>query len=152
MLLNSASQLQLDLTGYAISTFLIILGFLFYFGFNNRIVYVGIPIIMMGFLSLSVQLDISGQIGFALFVGGLFFLSPQLYLKSKKNNILRIISFFFLSFAITFFVIAGLYMFYQGGPNSSLFSFVGQFINFVMFLLTLVELVRKFINFRSKRK
>ena len=151
MLLSNASQLELNLTGYGLSVFFIVLGLLFYFYFSNKIAYIGIPLIVIGLLFLSVQLDTNNQSGFALFVGGLIFLSPQLYLKNKSGTFAMIVSFLVLSFSITFFFVAGLYMFYQSDQSSSLFSLVEEFINFAMALFTLVRLIKEVINYKSKK-
>lgn len=151
MLLGSASQqLDSDLTAYGICIFLITFGLFFYFYFSNKLVYIGMPFTFFGFLFLSVQLNINGYNEQALFVVGLTFLVTQFYWKSEENKLLMIPSFFFLSLAITFFCVAGLYMFYEGGQNLSLSSLVYEFVSFAAAIIAIIELVRKVIKYKSK--
>lgn len=140
---------EADLTGYGICMFLIFFGLLIYFNFDNWFVYIGAFLNFWGFVFLSVQLSENGYIGKSFFSLGLSFLITQLFWAKLKNIFLKIITLIFLAFSFVFFILSGLYTFYETYNNISLFLIIEQLLNFSIAIVTLIEFIRKSTKYKN---
>ena len=126
---NSDVQIDQDLVGYGICVVLLVIGILFSFLFTSWLFFIGLIIFFLGFIFLAVQLDSEKYTKYSLLTLGLGFLFLSLFLVNIDFIIVRIIFVLFLAFAITFFVVNGIYIARNSEENKSVSVIVFQIID-----------------------
>ncbi|MCT1757603.1 hypothetical protein MX641_11990 [Staphylococcus haemolyticus] len=146
---NSDVQIDQDLVGYGICVVLLVIGILFSFLFTSWLFFIGLIIFFLGFIFLAVQLDSEKYTKYSLLTLGLGFLFLSLFLVNIDFIIVRIIFVLFLAFAITFFVVNGIYIARNSEENKSVSVIVFQIIDIGAALVSIFNLIKEVLGWMS---
>ena len=134
----------------ALSSLIIFISFLiFSFLFTSWLFFIGLIIFFLGFIFLAVQLDSEKYTKYSLLTLGLGFLFLSLFLVNIDFIIVRIIFVLFLAFAITFFVVNGIYIARNSEENKSVSVIVFQIIDIGAALVSIFNLIKEVLGWMS---